>query len=112
MYGSHIVRTRYAVSLIAGAAGSGLRNQSCITGYAGGAGDFGYAASVGMQMLDATSRNLPTRVVRNGGLFSNQSGPTQFTRQPAQAAMFLLAYGNVPVGSVPRPPVLRLRSSS
>lgn len=42
-----------------------------------------------MQMLDATSRNLPTRVVRNGGLFSNQSGPTQFTRQPAQAAMFL-----------------------
>lgn len=54
---------------------------------------------VGMQMLDATGRNLPTRVVRNGGLFSNQSGPTQFTLQPGQAATFLMAFGNVPVGS-------------
>lgn len=54
---------------------------------------------VGMQMLDAAGRNLPTRVVRNGGLFSNQSGPTQFTLQPAQAASFLVAFGEVPVGS-------------
>ena len=54
---------------------------------------------VGMQMLDASGRNLPTRVMRNGGLFSNQSGPTQFTLQQGQAATFLVAFGNVPVGS-------------
>ena len=51
MYGSHIVRTRHAVSLIAGAALAAAR----------------------------------------------ETGP--FTLQPGQAVMFLVAFGNVPVGS-------------
>jgi hypothetical protein len=54
---------------------------------------------VGMQMLDAGAHELPTRVLRNGGAFSNQAPPSQFTLQSGQAATFQVAYGTVPTGA-------------
>jgi hypothetical protein len=52
-----------------------------------------------MQMLDAGAHDLPTRVLRNGGAFTNQAPPSQFTLQPGQAATFQVAYGTVPTGA-------------
>lgn len=54
---------------------------------------------VGMQMLDGGGGQIPTRVVRNGGFFLNQPGPSQFDLSPGQAGTFLVAFGDVPVGS-------------
>jgi hypothetical protein len=54
---------------------------------------------VGMQMLDAAGRSLPTKVVRNGGIFSTQAGPSSFVLQPATAATFQAAWSDVPHGS-------------
>ncbi len=54
---------------------------------------------VGMRMLDGAGGQLPTRVMRNGGFFSAQPGPSQFNLSPGQAGTFMVAYGDVPVGS-------------
>ncbi|MHB8573928.1 MAG: DUF4232 domain-containing protein [Dehalococcoidia bacterium] len=54
---------------------------------------------VGGQMLDAAGAALPTRVVRNGGMFSNQPGPTQFELDPGAAATFMLVWSDVPTGN-------------
>jgi Protein of unknown function (DUF4232) len=55
---------------------------------------------VGMQMLDAGGQPLPTRVVPNGGVFSNQPPASTFTLGPAAtranlSSTFQLAYSNV-----------------
>jgi hypothetical protein len=55
---------------------------------------------VGMQMLDAGGQPLPTRVVSNGGVFSNQPPASTFTLGPAAtranaSSTFQLAYSNV-----------------
>jgi hypothetical protein len=50
---------------------------------------------VGMLMLDASGAPMPTRVVRNGGIFSAQAGPSQFLLQPATAASFQAAWSDV-----------------
>ncbi|HXM58949.1 MAG TPA: DUF4232 domain-containing protein [Candidatus Dormibacteraeota bacterium] len=54
---------------------------------------------VGMQMLDASGRSLPTRVLRNGGAFAGQAGPTRFDVPPGRSATFDVAYGDVQVGN-------------
>lgn len=54
---------------------------------------------VGMLMLDASGAPLPTRVVRNGGIFGTQAGPSRFLLQPGSAASFLAAWSDVPHGS-------------
>ena len=58
---------------------------------------------VGMQMLDAASAPMQTRVIRNGGFFANQPPPSAFLVRPAgsgspaaTAATFQVAYSNVP----------------
>jgi hypothetical protein len=51
---------------------------------------------VGMLMLDSTGAPLPTRVVRNGGIFATQAGPSQFLLQPGTAASFQAAWSDVP----------------
>lgn len=58
---------------------------------------------VGMQMLDAGGAPMQTRVIRNGGFFSNQPPPTAFVVPPAgsgalaaSAATFQVSYSNVP----------------
>jgi Protein of unknown function (DUF4232) len=56
---------------------------------------------VGLQMLDAAEHPLPTRAVRNGGIFSNQPPSSSFTLQPpgagpGAAATFQVAYSTVP----------------
>lgn len=53
---------------------------------------------VGAQMLDAQGAPLPTRVVRNGGLFVTQPGPTEVVLQPAGAATFQAEWSDVPTG--------------
>ena len=64
---------------------------------------------VGMLMLDGSGRPLPTRVVRNGGIFSTQAGPSRFVLQPATAATFQAAWSDVPHGSEgPCPAAARL----
>src|SRR5579884_2163975 len=50
-------------------------------------------------MLDAQGRELPTRVVRNGGMLSNQPGPTQFVLQPGGVASFQAEWSDVPSGN-------------
>ena len=57
---------------------------------------YGY---VGMQMLDAAGRPLPTRVVRGGGAIAAQGAPTRFDLPPAQAATFVVAWGDVTVNN-------------
>jgi hypothetical protein len=54
---------------------------------------------VGMQMVDAAGRNIPTRVVRNGGFLSTQPRPNFFTLAPGDAGTFQVQYSDVPVGS-------------
>jgi hypothetical protein len=54
---------------------------------------FGY---VGMLMLDGSGAPMTTRVVRNGGFFSTQAGPSQFLLQPGTAASFQAAWSDVP----------------
>jgi Protein of unknown function (DUF4232)/Caspase domain len=55
---------------------------------------------VGMQMLDRSSNPLPTRVVRNGGIFARQAaGPSQVIVGPNTSAFFSLSWSDVPVGS-------------
>jgi hypothetical protein len=49
-----------------------------------------------MLMLDASGNPMPTRVVRNGGIFETQAGPSQFVLQPATAASFQAAWSDVP----------------
>jgi hypothetical protein len=58
---------------------------------------------VGMQMLDAAGAAMPTRVVRNGGMFANQPPVSSFMLPPsgagapaATASTFLVAYSTVP----------------
>ncbi len=58
---------------------------------------------VGMQLRDAAGGALETRVVRNGGFFSNQPPPSAFLVRPAgsgslasTAATFQVAYSDVP----------------
>lgn len=58
---------------------------------------------VGMQMLDAGGAPMQTRVIRNGGFFSNQPPPSAFVVPPAgsgalaaTAATFQVSYSNVP----------------
>jgi len=64
---------------------------------------------VGMQMLDAAGRNLPTRVIRNGGAFAGQPGPTKFDVPAGRSATFDVAWGDVQVGSETTcPPASRL----
>ena len=54
---------------------------------------------VGMLMLDSSGAPLTTRVVRNGGIFTTQAGPSHFLLQPATAASFQAAWSDVPHGS-------------
>ncbi|MHB8576874.1 MAG: DUF4232 domain-containing protein [Dehalococcoidia bacterium] len=54
---------------------------------------------VGAQMLDGQGRPLPTRVVRNGGMFSNQPGPAQVALQAGGVASFQAEWGDVPTGN-------------
>ncbi|PZR68343.1 MAG: hypothetical protein DLM66_09240 [Candidatus Dormiibacter spiritus] len=54
---------------------------------------------VGMLMLDAAGRPLPTHVVRNGGVFSTEAGPSGFSLEPGTAASFQAAWSDVPHGS-------------
>jgi Domain of unknown function (DUF4232) len=64
---------------------------------------------VGMQMLDAAGQAMPTRVLRNGGAFAGQPGPTRFDLPAGRAATFDVAYSDVPVGSETTcPPAARL----
>jgi hypothetical protein len=64
---------------------------------------------VGMLMLDPTGAPLTTRVVRNGGIFTTQAGPSQFLLAPAAAASFQAAWSDVPHGSEgPCPQAARL----
>jgi hypothetical protein len=56
---------------------------------------------VGLQMLDAADHPIPTRAVRNGGIFFNQPPASSFTLRasgagPAAAATFQVAYSTVP----------------
>jgi hypothetical protein len=51
---------------------------------------------VGMQMLGGTGQPMPTRVVRNGGIFQTEAGPSQFVLQPGTAASFRAAWSDVP----------------
>jgi hypothetical protein len=51
---------------------------------------------VGMLMLDGSGGPLTTRVVRNGGIFSTQAGPSRFVLQPGTAAAFQAAWSDVP----------------
>lgn len=51
---------------------------------------------VGMLMLGSAGQPMPTRVVRNGGIFQTQAGPSQFLLQPATAASFQAAWSDVP----------------
>ncbi|TMC04813.1 MAG: DUF4232 domain-containing protein [Chloroflexi bacterium] len=57
---------------------------------------YGY---VGMLMLDGSGGSMPTRVVRNGGIWSTEAGPSQFLLQPGTAASFRAAWSDVPHGS-------------
>jgi hypothetical protein len=65
---------------------------------------------VRMQMLDESSRPLPTRVVSNGGAFSNQPPPSAFTLPSRTAAglesasTFQVAYSSVQRGREPACP--------
>ena len=54
---------------------------------------------VGMQMLDPGGVPLPTRVVRNGGFFSTQAGPSRFVVQPGGSGTFQMAWSDVPHGN-------------
>jgi hypothetical protein len=64
---------------------------------------------VGMLMLDSSGRALSTRVVRNGGIFSTQAGPSRLLVQPGSAATFQAAWSDVPHGSEgPCPEAARL----
>src|SRR5262249_20724883 len=54
---------------------------------------YGY---VGMLMLNGSGGSMPTRVVRNGGLWSTEAGPSQFLLQPGTAASFRAAWSDVP----------------
>jgi hypothetical protein len=54
---------------------------------------------VGMLMLDASGRPLTTRVVRNGGIFSTQAGPSRFVVQPGATATLQAAWSDAPHGS-------------
>jgi len=51
---------------------------------------------VGMLMLDSSGQPMPTRVVRSGGIFDTQAGPSLFLLQPATAASFQAAWSDVP----------------
>ena len=59
---------------------------------------------VRLQMLDEAGRPLPTRVIPNGGAFSNQPPPSRFTLPPRSevgletASTFQLAYSTVQRG--------------
>jgi hypothetical protein len=51
---------------------------------------------VGMLLLGSSGQAMPTRVVRNGGIFETEAGPSQFVLQPATAASFRAAWSDVP----------------
>ncbi len=53
---------------------------------------------VGMQMLDSDGHALPTRVLRNGGIFTGRAGPTRFDLPQSRSASFEVAWSNVPGG--------------
>jgi hypothetical protein len=54
---------------------------------------------VGMLMLDGAGQPLPTRVVRNGGIFGSEAGPSSFLLQPAAVATFRAAWSDVTQGT-------------
>ena len=66
---------------------------------------YGFA---GGQLYGAQDQALPTRVVRDGGIYSTQSPPTQFLLAPGQPAMFQVAWSDVPTGTQACPAATRL----
>ena len=56
---------------------------------------------VGMLMLGSAGQPMPTRVVRSGGIFETEAGPSQFLLQPATAASFRAAWSDVPHANDP-----------
>jgi Protein of unknown function (DUF4232) len=54
---------------------------------------------VDLRMLDSGGQAMPTRVVHNGGMLSNQPPPSQFSLAPGAAATFQVAYSDVPHGT-------------
>jgi hypothetical protein len=53
----------------------------------------------GAGLLDAANNPLPTRVVRNGGFFPNNSTPTTVTVPAGGTAIFRMHWEQVPVGN-------------
>lgn len=54
---------------------------------------------VGGQMRDASGKPLPTKVVRNGGMLSNQPKPSTIVLAPGAAAPFITETSDVPTGN-------------
>jgi hypothetical protein len=54
---------------------------------------------VGAQLLDANDNPLPTVVVRDGGAFAGQPGPTLITVPPSGLAQFQMHWTQVPTGA-------------
>jgi hypothetical protein len=53
---------------------------------------------VGAQMLDAAGQPLETRIVRNGGFFSNQPAPSDVPLEPGASGYFWMLWSDVPTG--------------
>jgi len=51
----------------------------------------------GMQLLNASGADLPTNVIRGGGLTFESVAPTNVSLAPAQTAYYNLGYSDVPV---------------
>jgi hypothetical protein len=58
----------------------------------------------GAQLLDAAGNPLPTKVVRAGGLFTNDPPPMLIDVQPQAAGVFRIHWGQVPVDNEPTCP--------
>jgi hypothetical protein len=54
---------------------------------------------VGAQMLNGAGEPLPTRIVRNGGFFSNQAGPSDVPLPPGASGYFWMLWSDVPTGN-------------
>ena len=59
----------------------------------------------GAQQLDQFNSPLPTNVVRGGGQLSNQPGPSLVTVPGGGSAIFVMQWGQVPVGNETTCPV-------
>jgi hypothetical protein len=53
----------------------------------------------GAQLLDAANNPLPTNVVRNGGFFANQPGPSRVVVPAGGSAIFQMHWEQVPTGN-------------